>query len=56
VPNLRGVALAACLVNDPHGPLYQRAAANEISTLAQNAVALLSGIPADVRAPDTAPN
>jgi hypothetical protein len=41
VPAARGVALAACLITDPHGPLYQRAACSEISTLARDATARL---------------
>jgi hypothetical protein len=56
VSNVRGVALAACLVNDPHGPLYQRAGADEISSLAQDAVALLGGAPAGIRVSTSAPH
>ncbi len=46
VPAVRGVALAACLINDPEGPLYQRSRSSEIPTLAQGATALLRAGPA----------
>lgn len=38
---VRGVALAACLINDPRGPLYHRGVGDEISVLAQAATAAL---------------
>jgi hypothetical protein len=45
--SVRGVAVAACLVNDPEGPLYLRAARDQIADLAQPAIAPLT--PVDVQ-------
>ena len=42
VPPVRGVALAACLINDPTGPLYDRSRCHRISSLADEATAELS--------------
>lgn len=46
-PAVRGVALAACLINDPHGPLYQAAAGADISALAGDANAQLGSATGD---------
>jgi len=40
-PAVRGLALAARLINDPHGPLYQRAAGADIAALARDVTAHL---------------
>jgi hypothetical protein len=42
VPPVRGVALAACLINDPTGPLYDRSRRHRIPSLADDATAVLS--------------
>ncbi len=44
-PPIRGVALAACLINDPAGPLYDRGTCDRISLLAREATAALEGDP-----------
>jgi hypothetical protein len=40
-PPVRGVALAACLINDPTGPLYARSRCHRIAPLAEEATAAL---------------
>ena len=40
-PPVRGVALAACLINDPSGPLYDRDRCQQISALAGEASTVL---------------
>ena len=42
VPCVRGVALAACLINDPDGPLYRQTGA-DIAQLAESATMTLTG-------------
>ena len=44
-PPIRGVALAACLINDPAGPLYDPGLSPQISTLARDATEVLTGAP-----------
>ena len=46
-PAVRGVALAACLINDPHGPLHQPSAAAGITALAADATSHLAPPAAD---------
>jgi hypothetical protein len=41
-PCIQGVALAACLVNDPSGPLYQRQGGAAITRLAEEATAAMT--------------
>jgi hypothetical protein len=45
VPPVRGAALAACLMNDTDGPLYQRARCGEISAVATDAAAMIGCAP-----------
>jgi hypothetical protein len=40
-PPVRGVALAACLINDPTGPLYDRPRCHRIAPLADEATTAL---------------
>jgi len=40
-PPVRGVALAACLINDPSGPLYDRGKCHQITSLAGEATTVL---------------
>jgi hypothetical protein len=51
--DLRGVALAACLINDPTGPLYHRFPPGTIARAAEQATAALlsrpSGEPPEVQ-------
>ena len=52
-PAARGVALAACLINDPHGPLYQREACGEgIAAMARKATATLGVLADDLAVAD----
>jgi len=48
VPSVQGVALAACLINDPGGPLYQRQHDNPIADLAEVTIAALTGDTAEL--------
>ena len=42
VPSVQGIALAACLINDPDGPLYQRQHEVVITQLAEVTLAALT--------------
>lgn len=50
-PTGRGLALAACLINHPHGPLYHRAAGADIAALARDATAHLGSATGDAARP-----
>ena len=41
VPSVQGVALAACLINDPHGPVYQRRHDIAVADLVEVTIAAL---------------
>ena len=45
VPCVQGIALAACLIHDPGGPLYHACASGDIGQLARQATVTLTAAP-----------